>query len=122
MARGARAAPAALFEAFREVSLQGRESWREAAERSACQSKKQREGGNGCIHRDRVDARHGLRQKVQGGANRSRGKREAQQSASQAEQQALKDRFTDDQARTSAQRQSNGILMTPADGADQQQA
>ena len=58
---------------------------------------------------------------MQGGADGGCGKRQAQQSAGEAEQQAFEDGFADDDAGTRAQSQANRVFAAPADGADQQQ-
>ena len=121
MARSAASGSGALFEAFRQVGPQGREGRRKAAQRAGCKSEKQSEGDDASVHGDGVDARHGLRQKMQRGADGDRGKRQTQQAAGQAEQQAFEDGFADDGAGTRAQSQANGVFAAPADGPDQQQ-
>jgi hypothetical protein len=52
------------------------------------------------VHGDGVDARHGLRQEVQRGADSGRRKHQAQQATGKTEQQTFEDRFADDDAGT----------------------
>ena len=122
MARCPRCGGDALFETFDKVGPQRREGRGKTAQGSRGQCEQQREGDHAGVHGDGIDARHRLRQQVQGEADGGGSKCQAQQAPGQAEQQACADGFEDDDAGTRAQGQAHSVLPAAADGSDQQQA